>query len=171
MRYFLSLACLFALTGCMSTSQYGNFATATPVINQKLATDTVKQLVALYPPASTRFTLIAPTPDTYGQTLLSSLRAKGYSIVEFNAGPSSQLPLVAARSEGPDPATAYASSVSLALGYVIDTAPGSSFYRVGSATDTGLYRVTVLVGKQSLTRAYLLQNNTVYPAGAWARKE
>ena len=46
------------------------------------------------------------------------------------------------------------------MSYVIDNPP-----------ETNLYRVTVTVGYQSLTRAYVAQNNTVQPAGAWTRKE
>ena len=38
--------------------------------------------------------------------------------------------------------------------------------------ESNLYRVTLLVGNQSLTRAYsAAQNGTLYPAGAWVRKE
>ncbi|MEI7995190.1 MAG: hypothetical protein WCH01_09845 [Methylococcaceae bacterium] len=34
-----------------------------------------------------------------------------------------------------------------------------------------MYRVTLLVGNQSMTRAYLVQDSTVHPAGLWSRKE
>jgi carboxypeptidase C (cathepsin A) len=35
----------------------------------------------------------------------------------------------------------------------------------------GIYRVTVQVGAQSLSRAYTAQDKTISPAGAWARRE
>ncbi len=44
-------------------------------------------------------------------------------------------------------------------------------YVVDQASGSNLYRVTLLVGAQTLTRAYLTQDDRVNPAGAWARKE
>jgi hypothetical protein len=40
-----------------------------------------------------------------------------------------------------------------------------------AAASPNLYRVTVMVGQKSLSRAYLAQNDRVAPAGAWVRKE
>jgi hypothetical protein len=75
---------VMALAGCASTAPYGNFATHPPAgLEERIAADTVKQLVALYPPARTRFHLGQPTPDAYGSALVEALRAKGYALVEF----------------------------------------------------------------------------------------
>ena len=141
---------LAGLAGCASIEPYGNFlgANAPATLNERLATDTVKQLTVLYPPASTRFDLGQPTPDAYGSALVESLRIKGYAILEFE-------PDEAAQADNPDTA-----GPGLSLRYVLD-APAS----------TNLYRVTVMVGSQSLSRAYVAQNDTVAPAGAWVRKE
>lgn len=150
MRKIASLALLATLAGCAS-SPYGNFAENTSTsINQALVTDTVKQLVAVYPPARTRFKLIHETPDAYGRALVASLRAKGYSLEEFNPQDSKQVAEV--QKSG--------STTGLAMNYIIDITP-----------ENNLYRVTVRVGYQSLTRGYIAQSNTVYPAGAWTRKE
>jgi len=141
MRKLLGLAPLMfllaGLAGCASIEPYGNFlgANAPATLNERLATDTVKQLTVLYPPASTRFDLGQPTPDTYGSALVESLRIKGYAILEFE-------PDEAAQADNPD-----------------------------NPNSTNLYRVTVMVGSQSLSRAYVAQNDTVAPAGAWVRKE
>ena len=35
----------------------------------------------------------------------------------------------------------------------------------------GFYRVTLLIGKESLSRAYLIQDSLIQPAGAWIHKE
>jgi hypothetical protein len=154
MRKLLGLAPLMfllaGLAGCASIETYGNFlgANAPATLNEKLAADTVKQLTVLYPPASTRFDLGQPTPDAYGSALVESLRIKGYAILEFE-------PDEAASVDNPDTARS-----GLSLRYVLD-APAS----------TNLYRVTVMVGAQSLSRAYVAQNETVAPAGAWVRKE
>jgi hypothetical protein len=34
-----------------------------------------------------------------------------------------------------------------------------------------LVRVTLEIGEQSMSRAYLAQNDALHPAGAWVRKE
>ena len=157
MRKLMGLAPLLfllaGLSGCASIEPYGNFlgANAPATLNERLAADTVKQLTVLYPPASTRFDLGQPTPDAYGSALVESLRIKGYAILEFESDE-------AAQANNPDnPNTA---GPGLSLRYVLD-APAS----------TNLYRVTVMVGSQSLSRAYVAQNETVAPAGAWVRKE
>ena len=154
MRKLMGLAPLLflsaGLAGCASTEPYGNFlgANAPATLNETLAADTVKQLVTLYPPASTRFDLGQPTPDAYGSALVESLRIKGYAILEFE-------PDEAAPTDNPN-----AAGPGLNLRYVLD-APAS----------TNLYRVTLMVGSQSLSRAYVAQNDSVAPAGAWVRKE
>ena len=137
---------VMALAGCASTAPYGNFATHPPVgLEQKIAVDTAKQLVALYPPARTRFHLGQPTPDAYGSALVEALRAKGYALVEVKASPQEAAP---------------------------PTAPGLSLhYVLDAVASPNLYRVTVMVGQKSLSRAYLAQNNRVAPAGAWVHKE
>jgi hypothetical protein len=92
MRQFaLSALLVMALAGCASTAPYGNFATEPPAgLEERIAADTVKQLVTLYPPARTRFHLGQPTPDAYGSALVEALRAKGYALVEFKPGSPAQ---------------------------------------------------------------------------------
>ena len=143
MRQFaLSALLVMALAGCASTAPYGNFATHPPAgLEERIAADTAKQLVALYPPARTRFHLGQPTPDAYGSALVEVLRAKGYALVEFKEAAPATVP-------------------GLSLHYVLD-----------AAASPNLYRVTVTVGQKSLSRAYLAQNDRVAPAGAWVRKE
>jgi len=137
------------LAGCALTGPYGNFLDGTSVsINETLAADTMKQLVVLYPPASTRFDLGQSTLDAYGTALVQSLRDKGYAILEFDQ----KTPVKPDTTPGAGPG--------LRLRYVLDAPAG-----------TNLFRVTVLVGSKSLSRAYVEQNNTVFPAGVWALRE
>jgi hypothetical protein len=142
------------LTGCAaSLENYGNFigTNAPDSLYEIMVADTVKQLVEIYPPASTRFDLGQTTTDAYGTLLVDSLRTKGYALLEFKPLSTN------ATTEQP------VSSVPL---------PGLSFHYLLDAPDsTGIYRVLVMVGSTSLGRAYLVQNNIVSPAGAWARKE
>ena len=162
MRKIVSLALLalaLGLGGCATTSQYGNFVQSAALDQQKLAADAVQQLATLYAPARTRLELQQPTPDPFGQALVKSLRDKGYALLEYApAGASAQAPASAA-SQASAPATTAASG-GLPLRYVLD-----------QAGDSNLYRLTLMVGNQSITRPYLAQNGTFAPAGYWVRKE
>lgn len=131
-----------SLTGCMS--HYGNFAEATLDGNQKMAEDTVSQLTKIYPPAQTRFNVKQPIKDSYGIALIKLLRAKGYSLAE---------------SQGVG-VKATQGSYGQDLFYVVDAPIKSS-----------LYRVTVMIGQESLSRAYTLKDDTMFPMGHWVRKE
>ena len=145
-----------AMTGCVSTTaphEYGNFvAPSAPAnVNEMIAADTTKQLMILYPPASTRFDLGQPTTDAYGAKLAQSLRLSGYAVSDF---------VPAAAPNSANGSGTVSTSPGVKLRYVIDAPEGLN-----------LYRVTVMVGNQSLSRAYIAENQTVSPAGAWARKE
>ncbi|HEX8883982.1 MAG TPA: conjugal transfer protein TrbH [Noviherbaspirillum sp.] len=154
-RVLFALLCTAGLAGCAATpSPYGNFIPEAPEgVGRTVAEDAVKQLTVVYPPANTRFDLQQPTPDPFGTWLSQSLRAKGYAVQEGAAPPGAQGRT--ARGEG---GMAAGAPVVLPLRYVFDQA-------------ANLYRVTLLVGEGSLTRAYLAQNGAVHPAGAWVRKE
>lgn len=139
-------ACLW-LAAC-ANGPYGNFAErATPAINQQLASATARQLAVVHPPASTRLRVNQKTSDSYGASLVTALRASGFSVQEFN--PEAQ------------PAQApTGTAVPLAVNYVLDM-----------PKDSELLRVTLLVGRESLSRVYAVQSGRVLPAGAWVRKE
>lgn len=142
------------LAGCATPpAPYGNFIGQAPAgYDRAIAEDAVRQLAAIYPPAATRFELQQATPDAFGKLLTASLRAKGYAVQE--AGPTSAQGATA-RGEA---SAATAAAPALQLRYVLDR-------------PADLYRVTLTVGDQSLTRAYLAKNDTLRPAGAWVRKE
>lgn len=143
------LTLLGGLAGCaVPPSQLrGNFnANTSPASNRKMAADAVTQLVALYPPASTTFSLQHPTPDVFGTSLIEAVRQKGYAILEFK--PTSQ---------GKETSSAVSG---LPFGYILDSAP-----------EANIHRVTLQIGNQTLTRAYIMQAGTVHTAGSWVRKE
>lgn len=150
-KFSLTVLLLLGLAGCASTGPYGNFTQNPVEYDAKLATDTARQIRALYPPATTRFNLYRATPDRFGASLAGALRTQGYALSESK--PEWQIGQQAEQGKGQQ-------APSLNLRYVVDQQPG-----------TNLYRVMVLIGQQSLTRAYLSQNNALYPAGAWVRKE
>ncbi len=150
-----SLLCVLGLAGCATPpAPYGNFIGQAPVgYDRTLAEDAVRQLAAVYPPAATRFEVRQATSDAFGRQLMATLRAKGYAVREAES--TSVAPGVTARAEAG--ATAATSPV-LPLQYVLDR-------------PADLVRVTLMIGDQSLTRAYLAQNESLRPAGAWVRKE
>jgi type IV secretion system protein TrbH len=142
---------LIGLSGCATTqSRYGNFLPPTSAAyNKTMARDVVKQLQNLYPPASTRFDLQQTTPDTFGTTLVESMRAKGYAVMESEPA----LPVRRSNKTQNSP-------TGTSLRYILD-----------QVNSLNLYRVTLLIGNQAMTRAYLIQNSTVHPAGKWSHQE
>ena len=152
MRKVTFLALLLAgLCGCATTqSRYGNFLPPTPAAYHKtMAEDAVKQLLILYPPASTRFDLQQTTPDMFGTTLVETMRVKGYALLESNP----ELP--ARRSN-----KTQNSPTGTSLRYILD-----------QVNSLNLYRVTLLIGNQAMTRAYRVQDSTVHPGGLWSHQE
>lgn len=155
----LSLVLVTVLTGCGAIQQntnagYGNFVEQQPSAQgAKLADDAVLQLAASYAPAQTRFELRQATPDAFGRRLVESLRAKGYAVQEQKQPSGDHAGASANDTRLPAP-------TGLELNYIVD--------RAGNPP---LYRLTVLVGSQSMTRAYLEQDGALKAAGAWVRKE
>jgi len=147
--YKLALVALLAsLTGCSSgpkSASYGSFAEVSPAVDKKLADDAVTKLVGLYPPALTRFNLQHSIADPFGTSLVATMRSRGYALQEQKPEPKS----------GPD-----GKSGSRAFSYVVD-----------QPTGTDLYRVTLTIDNQSLSRVYLAKDGSVGPAGYWVRKE
>jgi hypothetical protein len=141
-KYIATSALLITLSGCAGT-QYDNFIDAPNAYARSMADDTVDQLTYLYPPATTQFDLQQKTQDAFGNTLITGLRDEGYAVSEFNKQKKS--------SEN--------SPNAKKLGYIVDQQMSN------------LYRITIIVEDETLSRAYLEQNNLLYPAGAWVYKE
>ncbi len=144
------------LAGCVTTGPYGNFVEEPESLDQqKIASDTVRQLARLYPPAKTRLELQHLAADPFGEAFVRDLRDSGYALLEFDP-----------RSEGDggsdmaDTMHAQGTTASFPLSYVL-----------AQTIDTNLYHVTVIVGHQSITRAYAGGGGSAAPAGYWVRKE
>jgi hypothetical protein len=143
-----ALLLLAALAGCaagLKPASHGSFATANPAIDKKMADDAVKKLATLYPPAVTRFELQHAAADPFGTSLVAELRAQGYALQEHKSASRSGI-------DG--------KGGSRALSYVFDQPVGSD-----------LYRITLTIDSQSLSRVYLAKDGSVAPAGYWVRKE
>jgi hypothetical protein len=133
------------VAGCATHPPYGHFAASPAAVDEVMAADAVKQLTALYPPAKTRLTLAQPTPDLFGRALVKGLRQQGYALRELAPQGAKTAP--------------HAES-GLALAYVLDDTESLS-----------LYRLTLHIGSQALSRGYRLENGTGVPASAWTRRE
>lgn len=135
---------LTTLSGCTATHENLN-GQAPGALTQIMAQDSARQLAALYPPARTRLELKQSSKDAFGRSLVDSLRQKGYSLAEAGTnGPHST------------PKT----SSELPLQYVMDNPIKNS-----------LYRVSIRVGGQSISRAYILKKGQLTPAGFWVNQE
>lgn len=160
-RFMLVLWLGVVLTGCVTAGPYGYAINGTipPDMAERLAQDTVATMEAVYPPALTRLTLMHPATDPFGLTLTESLRRKGYGVRETRvhtpAIPSTRDEQHAQREQ---PAVSHDE--------------GTPFrYVVDGPFEQRLYRVTVFIGTQSLSRAYRMDEQAMAHAGAWVRKE
>ncbi len=148
------------LAGCLSPSPYGYLVggTVPPQMPERLAQDTVTRMEALYPPAHTRLALTHPATDTYGLALIEALRRKGYGVMESRVNtrmyPSTRddMPVAVQPTVSPD--------VGIPFRYVVD-----------GPFEPRLYRITVFIGNQSLSRVYRMDQQVLAQAGAWVRKE
>ena len=154
--FFLTLATV-CIAGCATGSTlpaYGNFTQSTvPAYDKAMAEDVAHKLALLYPPARSRFRLGQAAPDPFGSALIAALRTKGYAIAEFYSAAKAKAPSGSAPGAADQPSD-------LALAYLVD-----------QPLEPGLYRVTVHVNSQSLSRLYRSGNGTASAAGYWIRKE
>jgi hypothetical protein len=145
------------LTGCANRhapATYGNFIDVPEKFDGTvMADDVAGKMVALFPPARTSIKMRQTTLDAFGATLTAALRAKGYALAEFD--PDRRAVNVEAGAPIQPPATD-----NLALAYLVD-----------QPLDAGLYRVTILINEQSLSRLYQAKDGSLVPAGYWVRKE
>lgn len=159
-RWSLVLGVGLVLAGCLSPSPYGYLVSGTvpPQMPERLAQDTVTRMEVLYPPAQTRLALTHPATDPYGVALIEALRRKGYGVMESRANTRMNPSTRDDMPRAVQPAVSH--DVGLPFGYVID-----------GPFEPRLYRVTVFIGSQSLSRAYRMDQHVLAQAGAWVRKE
>ena len=142
----LAMATVVLAGGCAAPGQRGFYAKAlSPAHSAEMAEDTARQMLALYPPASTYLSLKQPTADPFGTALVGQLRGKGYALAE------------AENSKAQSNATVMA-AVGADFGYVVDK------------IDADSYRVTATVGHESISRVYSASNDRLSPLGYWVRR-
>lgn len=137
------------LVGCATNGPlpYGNrLNPAALAYNRAIAADTVKKLVVLYPPADMTIILKQVATDDFGGSLIGLMRTEGYAVLEYNS--TTELPA----KEAPNS--------SISLNYIIDQVPAMA-----------LYRATLFINGQPLSRVYTADKGVLQPAGSWVRKE
>jgi hypothetical protein len=148
------------LAGCVSPAPYGYMVNGTvpsPLL-ERLAEDTVTRMADLYPPAHTRLALTHPATDAYGAALIEVLRQKGYGVLEARVTTRTT---PSTRDDRPTPVEPVVNhDEGIPLRYVVD-----------GPFESRLYRLTVFIGNQSLSRVYRLDEQMLAQAGAWVRKE
>lgn len=135
---------LVGMSGCATkTLSAGSFVSNAPTtLHATLEADALLQMTKIFPPAKTRLTLQSTT-DPFGVMLINDLRAKGYALQENASAASAR--------HAPD---------ALPFRYIVD-----------QTQDSSLFRTTLQIGEQTLSRAYVLKNGVLSPAGAWSRQE
>lgn len=162
MKPFSTLLLLsLILIGCASTSpdessNIGSYISdLPPALAREIAADSVRQIESSYPAASTRLQLHQPATDTYGAVLKDTLRLRGYAVQE-----GSQQPHAADASHPKAVPASHAETRTVPLAYLIDLVPQPK-----------LYRVTLYLGGQTVTRGYIAQGDKLHPASVWVRRE
>jgi len=144
---FILMLILWLLSGC-ATTQYGNHVqNDSSTHNKVMASDAAYQLLQLYPPASTKFELQHATEDSFGVAFVEYLRGGGYAVQEYK-------PSKFATTDTGDEMD----NKGIALAYVLDDS-------------SDIYRLSLTVDEQRLTRAYTPDNDKILPAGHWLRME
>ncbi len=150
--FILLLSCLI-LNGC-ATTQYGNFIQNASIdASQAMANDAAAQIGRLYPAASTQLNLNHVVNDPFGHTLVDKLRQSGFAVLETVNEPISILPLSL-----PEASAQSLPQQGLTFGYVVDQSDE-------------LYHANVHIGDRHLSRAFLVKDNAIYPAGHWVSRQ
>jgi len=154
----LILVLLFVLSGC-ATTQYGNHVqNNSPTHNKVMAGDAAHQLLQLYPPASTRFNMRHAFDDSFGVAFLEYLRSGGYAVQEHKQQSNLIETDVDVDVDVDVDTDADQGNKHIELAYILDES-------------SEIYRLSLLVDEQKLTRAYAPHEDTIYAAGHWLRME
>lgn len=149
---------ILILSACttVSNNQYGNYIdNEHTTYDEQIANNVIEKIKTFYSPANTRFNLKQKSDDAFEQLLINSLRSNGYALSEPGENIDNNIDELNVKNNNP-----YAKKP---LGYDLN-------YIVDQPME-GLYRVTLLIGKESLSRAYLIQDSLIQPASAWIHKE
>ena len=151
-KSLLALALISGLLNGCATAHYGNFIqNPSLAASQSMADDAAAQIVRLYPPATTQFTLGHAVNDPFGQTLIEKLRLSGFAVQEVPES-SIEQSLFAVTQSPAEPHTG------IRLSYIVDQS-------------NDLYHANIQIGDRHLSRAFILKDNDFHPAGHWVSRQ
>ena len=144
---FILMLTLLLLSGC-ATTRYGNYVqNDSSTHNNVMASDAAYQLLQHYPPASTKFELQHVAEDSFGVAFVEYLRGGGYAVQEYKPSKFAATDTdIETDNKG------------IALAYILDDS-------------SDIYRLSLTVDEQRLTRAYTPDQDKMLPAGHWLRME
>ncbi|WP_430231239.1 hypothetical protein [Nitrosomonas communis] len=142
LKWLMALLSLCAVAGCVTTPYGAHVEDLSDTDSQTIVQDVARQLVQLYPPASTNFNLKYEVRDGFGRGLVETLRHEGYAIQEHK----------------PSVASASTPNSGTSLAYILDR-------------HHELFRISIMADDQRLSRAYLRKDNVIHPAGHWVRQQ
>lgn len=142
LKWLMVFLSLCAVAGCTTTPYGIHVEDLTDTDSQTIVRDVAHQLIQLYPPASTNFSLRYEVREAFGRKLVETLRHEGYAIQEHK----------------PSIVSASIPSSVTSLAYILDR-------------HHELYRISIIADDQRLSRAYLRKDNVIHPAGHWVRQQ
>ena len=149
---FILMLVLLLLNGCVS-QPYGNFIQNPSIVTSKvMADDVAAQIVRLYPAANTQFNLRHVVNDPFGHALIENLRLAGFAVQEATQQSIQQQIFAAPNQPDTEPQKGFT------LSYIVDQS-------------SDLYHVKLMIDDMRLSRAFLVQTDSIHPAGLWVRKE
>lgn len=166
-RMLLALLCmhLSACAGLPDTEQPIDAASA--AFEERIATDTVRQIARLYPPARTRLNVVSASPDHFGVLLTAKLRGQGFGVAETVEAKPKAFPFTFSNEFRPRADAAHPDTGNVPVA----TLPGIELRYLLDPARAGMFsRVTVRIGGAVLARAYLVDGNdpgAAAPVSAW----
>ncbi len=141
-RLFFAFVFLLLISACSMTKPFGSHIEQTIFESDTLSSDAVALLEKIKRPAATRLNFKHEATDNFGVALTNKLRLKGYAISEYP--PKKGEPIYA---------------------------DGFDFRYIVDGIDDTMFRLTLMVGGETISRPYIRRTNGLQAVSFWTRKE
>ncbi len=151
MKALASLFLVVLMVGCAAkNTQLSRGEISPPKAESSLsviADDALEQLNIIFPAATTRFKITESMSGRFGQNLLDGLRKSGYALAITTTRPL--------KENTESRAVIPSQTKSFPFDFVLDQ------------PSANLYRITIMIGDNTLSRAYAQVQDEFFPAGSW----